>query len=150
MHIRKARPDEAETLTQLALRSKRSWGYDDDFMAAIHDDMIVLAEWLAHDYAMVAEDGAVIAGYGIMRVDAAEAYVRDLFVDPPFMRNGVGMALFDNMLAFARAQGVRRLTLVADPNAVGFYERYGMREVARESSSYVPGRTLPVMAMDLS
>jgi ribosomal protein S18 acetylase RimI-like enzyme len=58
--------------------------------------------------------------------------------------------LFDEMVAFARSRGVQRLTLTADPNAVGFYERYGMRVVGREPSTYVPGRTLPVMAMDLA
>ncbi len=33
IQFRKALPDEAETLTDLALRSKRAWGYDQTFMA---------------------------------------------------------------------------------------------------------------------
>lgn len=147
--IRTARPEEAEALTQLALRSKRSWGYDDAFMSAINDDMIVSREYLERDHAIVAEqDGRVIA-YAILRVDVNGALLRDLFVDPPYMGAGIGSLLFDEMLAYAREAGAKRLSLVADPNAVSFYERYGMREVAREPSAYVPGRTLPVMEMDI-
>jgi GNAT superfamily N-acetyltransferase len=150
VRLRKARPDEAETLTQLALRSKRSWGYDEAFMQAIQDDMVVLPQYLEDEYSMVAEqDGAAIA-YSIMRVEGAGAYLRDLFVDPPFMRGGVGTMLFEDALAFARTAGVKRLEFVADPNAVGFYERYGARVVAQLRSTYVAGRTLPLMAMDLA
>jgi ribosomal protein S18 acetylase RimI-like enzyme len=150
VRFRKARPEEAYELTQLALRSKRSWGYDDAFMRAIHEDMVVPREYLERDRAMVAEEDGKILAYAIMRVAGKDAYLRDLFVDPPYMRTGVGSLLFDKMVAFARSRGVQRLTLTADPNAVGFYERYGMRVVGREPSTYVPGRTLPVMAMDLA
>jgi ribosomal protein S18 acetylase RimI-like enzyme len=149
LRLRKARPEEAEMLTQLALRSKRAWGYDDAFMRAIHDDMVVRGEYLERDHALVAEEGATIVAYAILHVNGEEAYLRDLFVDPPFMSSGIGSLLFDEMLAFARARAVRRLTLTSDPNAVGFYERYGMRIVGQEASTYVPGRTLPIMAMDL-
>lgn len=118
-------------------------------MQAIREDMVVAYEYLEREHAMVAEHDGHIAGYAIMRVDASEAYLRDLFVEPSFMRSSVGTLLFDRMLADARECGAKRLTLIADPYAVGFYERYGMREIGRESSTHVPGRTLPVLALDL-
>ncbi len=148
--IRKAKREEAGALTQLALRSKRWWGYDDAFMTAIADDMVVRSEYLKDEYAIVAEDGGAIAGYAILRTAGEEAHLRDLFVDPAFMRNSVGTALFDHMLAFARDHRVKRLSLVSDPNAVAFYERYGLVVIAEEASSFVAGRKLPVMAIDLA
>jgi GNAT superfamily N-acetyltransferase len=149
MHLRRARVDEARSLTELALRSKRLWGYDDAFMIAIMDDMVVHPEYLAHEYAMVAEDAGGVVAYSILQVRNGEAYLRDLFVDPPFVGKGIGARLFDDAIAFARANGAKRLSLTADPNAVAFYERWGMRVVEEEPSLYVPGRKLPVMAMDL-
>lgn len=149
MIIRRARPEEAEVLTQLALRSKRSWGYDDTFMSAIANDMIVRSDYLKNEYAVVAQRDDGIAGYAILRLDGGQAYLRDLFVDPLFMRKGVGAALFDHMLVFAKNQGAKRLALVSDPNAVGFYRRYGLRLIAQEASTFVVGRKLPVMAIHL-
>jgi hypothetical protein len=49
----------------------------------------------------------------------------------------------------ARAGGASALELDADPNAVGFYERMGARQVGETPSSVVPGRSLPRMRIDL-
>lgn len=149
MNIRKALPEEAGALTDLALRSKASWGYDDAFMNAIRDDMIVTREYLEREYALVAEHDGNVVGYAIMRVDESGGYLRDLFIDPPFMGSGIGAMLFDEMIAFARSAGAKRITLVSDPYAVGFYQRYGMRETGREPSTFVPGRALPILEMEL-
>jgi GNAT superfamily N-acetyltransferase len=149
IRLRRARKEEAQALTDLALRSKRSWGYDESFMQAIMDVMVVRPEYLENEHAIVAEDGNALAAYAIASVENGEAYLRDLFVDPPYMRKGVGGRLFDEVLAFALAKGAKRLSLTADPNAVEFYERRGLRVVAEESSSFVRGRNLPIMAIDL-
>lgn len=149
MRLRKARVEEAQTLTELALRSKRSWGYDEPFIQAIMDDMVVRPEYLEHDYAMVAEEHGALVAYSILRVENDEAYLRDLFVDPPYMSKGIGARLFEDALEFARSRGAKRLSLTADPNAVQFYERWGMRVVGEEPSSFISGRKLPIMAMDL-
>ena len=41
--VRPARPDEAEALTALVLRSKAHWGYDEAFTAACRDEHAVAA-----------------------------------------------------------------------------------------------------------
>lgn len=150
MIFRKARPEEAEALTLLAVRSKRSWGYDDAFMSAIAGDMVVRTECLKDEYGIVAEVDGKIAGYAILRLDQDEAYLRDLFVDPVFMGNRVGAALFERMLARAKDHTAERLWLVSDPNAVAFYQRYGLRVISEEASIFIAGRQLPVMGIDLS
>jgi hypothetical protein len=46
VEIRKARPDEAGELTELALRSKAHWGYDEAFMASCREELTVRkARW---------------------------------------------------------------------------------------------------------
>jgi hypothetical protein len=40
--------------------------------------------------------------------------------------------------------------LGGDPNAIGFYERMGMRQIDSEASIVGGGRMLPVMALDLA
>ena len=39
LHLRPARPDEADLLTELCLRSKAVWGYDDAFMRACRAEL---------------------------------------------------------------------------------------------------------------
>jgi len=46
-----------------------------------------------------------------------------LFVEPRHIRGGVGRALPAHAVAEARPRGAERLTILADPNAAGFYER---------------------------
>ena len=55
-------PDEAPALTELALRSKRAWAYDEDFMERVMPDMIVHPRHLLFEHGIVAEeDGAPVA-----------------------------------------------------------------------------------------
>ncbi len=37
--LRAARPDEAEALSGLTMRSKAYWGYDEEFLAACRNDL---------------------------------------------------------------------------------------------------------------
>ncbi len=112
--------------------------------------MVVRPEYLSAEHGIVAEDDRVIVGYAIVRIDGKVALLRDLFVEPTRFRKGFGRALFQEAARFAQMHGATTLTLVGDPNAVGFYERMGMSLVGSEPSIAGAGRMLPVMALRLS
>ena len=61
--------------------------------------------------------------------------VDDLFVDPDWMRRGVGRALIDDVQEIARARGRRRVEVSGNRHALAFYTEVGFRidaEVAVE------------------
>jgi GNAT superfamily N-acetyltransferase len=147
--IRTADPSEAEALTALALRSKRAWGYGRAFMAAVLPDMIVHPEYLRDEYGAVAEQDGKILGYAVLRVDNEVAFLRDLFVEPDRFRSGIGKTLFLHVTDYARDRGAKKLRLVGDPNALGFYKRLGMTQVGEEPSIVGARRVLPIMELDL-
>ena len=149
MKFRRARPEEASALTDLATRSKRSWGYSDEFMRKVMPDMIVHRKFLEEENGIVAEDDGTTVGYAIVRVDGDEAFLRDLFVEPSQQRKGIGKALFEESTRLARAAGAVRIRLFGDPNATAFYERLGLRKIGDEPSIVGGGRTTPVMVMDI-
>ena len=137
MHIRPARADEAPSLTELALRSKAHWGYDDDFMARCRDELTITPADVGR--VDVAElDGAVV---GMVRLEGAA--VEDLFVEPSVIGTGVGRALFRHVVRRAAAEGVEVLTIDADPHAEGFYRSMGATRVGEAPSGSIPGRLLP-------
>ncbi len=49
----------------------------------------------------------------------------------------------------ARRRGAERLTILADPNAAGFYERSGAVRIGDAPSDAVPGRRLPLYELRL-
>ena len=75
--------------------------------------------------AWVAEgpDGLV----GFAAIDRAAETVWALFVSPQIEGAGIGRALHDTMLEWARDQGIRRISLTTEPGsrAMHFYRRAG-------------------------
>ena len=49
----------------------------------------------------------------------------------------------------ARQRGARRMTILADPGARGFYEAMGARFLRMAASDAIPGRELPLLELAL-
>ncbi|MBY8881122.1 GNAT family N-acetyltransferase [Actinacidiphila acidipaludis] len=153
--VRPARPDEAELLTALVLRSKAHWGYDAAFMAACRDELAVTAEKVAeHRTAVVelagGEGPATVAGMVTVEGEPPHGAIGMLFVDPGAMGRGVGRLLYGHALRVAAGLGITRLSIDADPYAEAFYRTMGAVTVGRVPSGSVPGRTLPLMEVEIA
>lgn len=149
IHIRHATYAEADALTELAMRSKAYWGYDEVFMAQCREELTVKPEAIEAGQVWVAEDDGRLLGVLELTRDDDAVDVRLIFVEPGLVGSGVGRMLWDHAEAQARAIGVTTLTVDADPNALGFYQRMGARVVGRVPSGSIPGRSLPRMAKAL-
>lgn len=150
IHLRRAVAADASALSALALRSKRSNGYDDAFMTACRDELVVTAEDLATDEYWIAgsED---IHGFAALHCcdDPSLGEVHAFFIDPDRQRLGVGRRLWDGLVQRAQAAGLNELRLDADPAAVPFYRSMGLVTVGESLSGSIPGRMLPRMAIRL-
>jgi GNAT superfamily N-acetyltransferase len=69
-------------------------------------------------------DGCVI-GFATWLGSGDVAEIEDLFVDPDWMRRGVGRALVRDLIALAQRRGVNRMEVTGNPHARAFYERVG-------------------------
>jgi GNAT superfamily N-acetyltransferase len=151
MTIRQARADDAEKLTALALRSKASWGYSEEFMAACREELTLTAARLDAWDVWVAVVNDEPAGMIALRLeaDAAKAEIEDFFVEPELQGRGIGRALASAALAACRQKGVQFVRVDADPNAEAMYRRIGFQCIGRAPSGSIPGRTLPRMELRL-
>jgi GNAT superfamily N-acetyltransferase len=68
---------------------------------------------------------AVIAGFATLVIAPAAAELDDLFVDPAFMRRGVGLALVRDAARLASEAGCPALAVTANPHAAAFYAAAG-------------------------
>jgi GNAT superfamily N-acetyltransferase len=150
LQIRPARPDEAEALSALALRSKAYWGYDRAFLERCRDELTLRSGDMLARRASVAElDGRVI-GFVTVEGEPPEGEIGALFVEPDVIGSGAGRALWAHAVAIARRAGFCRLRIDADPGAEGFYLRMGAQRCGEAPSGSVPGRMLPRLEYDLS
>jgi N-acetylglutamate synthase-like GNAT family acetyltransferase len=143
--IRPARQREAAALSVLCIRSKEVWGYDGAFMALARAALEVKPEEIVAGNVWVAEaDGSMAGVVALAPSDEPDALdLAKLFVMPGGLRRGVGRALLAHAIAVARRRGARRLTILADPHAAGFYEANGAVSIGDAPSDAIPGRRLP-------
>ena len=148
--LRTPRSDEAESLTELCLRSKAVWGYDEDFMGACRQELTLANPTMESSYLKVAEIGGHLAGVAQVTVTGEIADLDKLFVEPTRLRSGVGRALFEWAMTAARDGGAASIVIAADPNASGFYRRMGAVDDGTAVSGSIPGRLLPRLILRLS
>ena len=148
--IRDARTSEHAALSRLAHLAKASWGYPDAWLADWSEALTITAEYVRTHRVWVAEaDGEPV---GLIALEmGSPPEIGHLWVHPAKQGQGVGKRLVDHLTEAAREAGITELHIVADPNAVPFYEKCGAR-VFEEIPAPVLGeeRFLPLMRLSLT
>jgi GNAT superfamily N-acetyltransferase len=144
--IRPACADEAEALSELAIRSKGHWGYDAAFLEACRAELTLAADDLTDSPAFVCDGPNGPVGFYCLDVrDAGDCELDALFVDPDFIGLGVGKRLWEHAVGQAAALGCSEMTIQSDPFAERFYRAMGAERVGEMESLSVPGRMLPLL-----
>jgi ribosomal protein S18 acetylase RimI-like enzyme len=129
MDIVRAKPEDADALTQIAHAAKRHWGYPERWIESWRDTLTMRPEFIAANMASCAvEDGRAV-GFYVLTTESDGMYLDHLWILPAAMHRGIGRSLFEHAIAQARILGFRTIKIEADPNAAGFYRRMGARSV---------------------
>ena len=149
--IRPARPEEADAVSALAIRSKAHWDYTAEQMAVFRDELTMGPDELRANHAHVAEADGVLLGFFTLcpAEEGAALELQHLFVDPDRLARGTGTRLFQKACAVAVSLDETRLVIMSDPNAAGFYQKLGCT-LEREIPSSIPGRTIPYFSLRLA
>jgi ribosomal protein S18 acetylase RimI-like enzyme len=150
IEFRAARPNEADLLGEVALRSKGHWGYSQDFLDACRAELTFRPEDFAIKKIVVADTPSGILGFYSIDGDPPEGELGNLWVVPEQIGTGLGRKLWNHAVATARAAGYAALQIEADPNAVGFYRAMGAEQIGESPSGSIPGRTLPLLKFPLT
>lgn len=145
--IRAARPHEHQRLTELTLLSKDHWGFGREQIEAWREELTITPAYLAAHTVCCICLGEEIAGYyACIHLNTREVCLDNLFVHPDWIGQGLGARLMDACLKQMHTEGYQRIRLESEPQAVGFYQKFGFRTYGHKASS-IPGRNLPLMAL---
>ena len=147
--LRPATSDDLQSLSELALRSKGHWGYDEEFLAACKSELTLTHDRLASELIVVADIDGDRMGYFALAVRPPGSDLVDLFVEPDAIGTGIGRLLWDTMLKRAVASGAAWVEIEADPNATDWYLRRGAKHVGSVPSGSMPGRVLPILRVEV-
>lgn len=90
---------------------------------------------------LVAEDAdsGKVLGYAGVLVMADEGYITNVAVFPEYRRHGIGAAIIEVFMNFARGNDLAFLTLEVRPSntaAIALYKGFGFEEVGRRKNYY--------------
>ena len=146
--IRAAKPEDAATLAALAAavgREPEGWLLNTDGWRSVAEERRYLRALRRHPDAAVfvaEDDGAIVGRLSIARdPHQASRHVADLglMVADGHRRRGIGRALLEQAVAWAREGGVRKLELHVFPwnePAIHLYEQFGLEREGLRKGHY--------------
>ncbi len=156
IHIRPAKPNEAEALTRISFASKRHWKDPEEYFRVWKDELTITPRYILENRVFAAEADGKLAGYfSIVEVKKAfhagkvpvrkGFWMEHLFLTPQYIGKGIGSRLMRFAEAYCRQNGIAKLYIFSDPHAKGFYEKMGAAYLG-ESPSSIEGRTVPLFS----
>jgi GNAT superfamily N-acetyltransferase len=123
--IRRATPGDLPILSAIFRRA--SWSNEGDrALLTDHPEFLELGDTAVREgRTQLAVVGGRPVGFVTLLETSSAAEVEDLFVDPDFMRQGIGRALVDAIAAVAAEGGWRQIEVDANPHAQEFYAKAG-------------------------
>lgn len=147
IRIIRARPEQAERLSQIAYAAKSYSGYPSQWIELWHNQLTITKQFILHNevYAAVDDDESLLGFYALM-ASAERMVLEHLWVQPRSLHAGVGRKLFEHAVGLAAQLGVQRIEIEADPTAENFYQKMGAETVG-EVTYELEGlpRSLPLM-----
>lgn len=147
MKIRKALLSEGNELSELALHSKATWDYSEEFILACKEDLTITEEYISNNFVYVLEnDNMKIGFFSFLRNDKALDF---LYIHPRYKGKGYGKIMWKFVIEQANKLGIKSFTIDSDPNAKGFYLKMGAKLIGETPSTVFKGRLLPLLKYDV-
>ncbi|MCW1238483.1 GNAT family N-acetyltransferase [Bacillus pretiosus] len=147
MKIRNALLSEANELSELALHSKATWNYSEEFLLVCKEDLTITDEYIKNNFVYVLEnDNTMIGFFSFLRNDKALDF---LYIHPRYKGNEYGKIMWNFVIEKANELGIKSFTIDSDPNAKGFYLKMGAKLIGETPSTVFEDRLLPLLQYDV-
>jgi GNAT superfamily N-acetyltransferase len=149
IRLRPARPPEADLLSELALRSKGYWDYDQVFLDSCRAELTIRPGEVPGRCIVVAEAAGQILGFYSVDGHPPVGELGNMWVEPEWIGTGVGRRLWQHAMTTAQKAGFIALRIGSDPGAEGFYRAMGAQRIGTTPSASIPGRMLPLLQIQV-
>jgi len=167
--FRQAGPADIEEINRVALTAKAYWNYSAELMQIFERELKWTATQLQDErtYTGLALLDSPIGSEsvcGFFRVEhclpgdtslepetelESECELGALFVDPDFIRHGLGSRLLQQACEIGRDWGYSSLRVESDPHAEAFYLAMGAVRIGSKASITIPERKLPLLRLPI-
>lgn len=93
----------------------------------------------------VGDDGTIRGFETTRRLDGAALELEDLFVDPDWMRTGIGRRLIEDLVDLAMREGIVRIEVTANPHADAFYRDVGFVYLHDTETQFGPAARMELL-----
>lgn len=143
MTFRQAQPNDLPLLNHISVKSKKNWGYPDEWIDKWKPDLTIEERDLVEKTITVGVVEGNVVGFCVVKEEEENYEILHLWLLPEFIGKGFGSQLLEAGLQQIISEE-KPILVEADPNAEAFYRRQGFVTFDK-SESYPPGRFLPVM-----
>lgn len=144
MKIKKSNTDYHHILSDIAKKSKAYWNYPQDWLELWEEDLTISEEYIQNHNVFHLETEGEIAGFYSFYPEDTNARLEHFFIHPNYIGKNIGKILITDFFEKIKDSNFEKIILDADPNAVGFYKKFGFETVNMKPTK-IAGRFLPVM-----
>ncbi|MFZ5965671.1 MAG: GNAT family N-acetyltransferase [Bacillota bacterium] len=149
LNVRKAKENDAETLTNIAISSEAYWGYDTDFMEKFKSIYKVTEDFINNNPTFIMERDRDIVGFYSILIKKNETSLEYFYIKPQCIGKGYGKLLWNYMIESCKNLGIKELVIVTSPQAKEFYTKMGAVQTDEIESLVKKGRMIPELIYKL-
>lgn len=143
LHIERAIKEDSDVLTQLAIDSEGTWGFDSAFMTLFRRTYRITKNFIVGNlvYKMLIDE-QLIGFFGIVKED----YISTLeyfYIAPGFIGKGYGKKMWQFMREICMENHINQIEFVTSPEAGTFYKACGAVNTDIVESLVIKGRMIP-------
>jgi N-acetylglutamate synthase-like GNAT family acetyltransferase len=147
-----ADPSDHQRLSEIALESKRHWGYPEKWITEWKDELTISTEYILTNkvFKLIDSSNNLVCGFCalVLDLEKEEVEVEHLWLLSSYIGQDLGKYLLQSCLDNISDNRIKRARVTSDPNALVFYRKFGFVEVGYTESSPI-GRVLPNLEMEL-
>lgn len=149
MKIIRATPNDADSLTQIAISAKRHWNYPEVWIQHWLPQLTISPEYISANEVWMIDDEKPIGFYALSQSEE-DWELGHLWVLSNYIGQGIGKQLLEHAIERCKLLNISTLKIFSDPNAQTFYEKMGAKKIGEDHSDlFGEDRVLPVMEIEV-
>ena len=144
-----AKENNIADINRIAYESEAYWGYNSEYMERFKEIYRITEDYIKAKPTFILVEGNHIIGFYSLVLNGKEAELELFYSDPQNIGKGYGKKMWGHLISYCKREGIKSLSLVANPQAKGFYEKMGAVMIDQVESRLRTGRKIPRLMFEI-